>query len=192
MPRRARSVLVLGLGNPGEEYAGTRHNVGFEVVERVAARLGRPWLLRGRSLVARWEHDERPVMLAKPQTYMNRSGRAAADLLADLPAPAGLLVVCDDFNLPLARLRCRLKGSAGGQKGLASILEAVGEREVPRLRIGIGEPGRAPPEEYVLRPFKRGERPAIDEAIQRATDLVLAWIEHGDDKKLVADCNAPL
>ena len=192
MPPASRSVLVLGLGNPGTEHQGTRHNVGFVVLDRTAERLGRPFLRRGRSAVARAERGAGRVILAKPLTYMNRSGRAVAELLDELAAPVELLVVCDDFNLPLGRLRCRLKGSAGGQKGLASILERLGHTEVPRLRIGIGDPGRVPSEEFVLRPFQRSEEAPIDEALERATVCVLDWLEHGDADRLVADCNAPL
>jgi PTH1 family peptidyl-tRNA hydrolase len=182
---------VLGLGNPGAEYEGTRHNVGYVVVERVAERLGRPFLRRGRSAVARAERDGRVLVLAKPLTYMNRSGRAAADLLDELLPPVDLLVICDDFNLPLGRLRCRLKGSAGGQKGLDSILERLGHTDVPRLRIGIGEPGRMPAEDYVLKPFKRSEQAPMDEALERAATSVLDWWEHGDSRRLVEACNAP-
>ena len=181
----------MGLGNPGAEYEGTRHNVGYAVVDRVAERLGRPFLTRGRSAVARTGRDDRVLVLAKPLTYMNRSGRAAADLLDELEPPVDLLVICDDFNLPLGRLRCRLKGSAGGQKGLDSILERLGHTDVPRLRIGIGDSGRMPAEDFVLKPFKRSEQAPMDEALERAALCVLDWWEHGDSRRLVEACNAP-
>lgn len=189
----APTAVVVGLGNPGDEYAGTRHNVGFAVVEAVARLRGREFFTRGRARVARGVIEggvERPFLLAQPQTYMNNSGRAVRDLLADLGAGAPLLVVCDDFHLPLGRLRCRRKGSAGGQNGLASILDHVSGRDVPRLRVGIGDPGRVPSEEYVLRPFKRGEQADVAEAVERAAAAVDDWLAHRDLDRLIEACNA--
>ena len=192
----SRTRLVLGLGNPGAEYDGTRHNVGFDVLDRLAARHGRPFLQRGRALVARLTlpardpgGDETVALLAKPTTFMNRSGRAARDLLAELDGPVDLLVLCDDFHLPLGRLRCRAKGSSGGQKGLASIIELVPGREIPRLRLGIGEPGRVPAERFVLMPFKRGEQDAVDEMLERAAVAVDDWFAHGDLDRLMRETN---
>ena len=195
----ATTALVVGLGNPGDEYAATRHNVGFEVLDALARRLGeRPFLLRGRSLVARAAVDgpagQRACLLAKPQTFMNNSGREVRDLLTEAEGPLELLVVCDDFHLPLGRLRCRRSGSAGGQNGLASILEHVAsldDRQVPRLRVGIGDPGRVPAEQYVLRPFKRAERPAVDAVVDRAAGHLHDWLGHGDLDRLIEACNAP-
>jgi len=183
--------LVVGLGNPGPDYEGTRHNVGFQVVDRIAAATERPWRARGSSLVARGERGGAHFALAKPQTFMNNSGRALPGLFDEFGADAALLVVCDDFHLPLARLRCRLAGSDGGQKGLASILAALPSRPVPRLRVGIGEPPESmPAEDYVLRAFRRSERAEVEAAVQRASDLLLRWLEHGDDKRLVEEANA--
>jgi PTH1 family peptidyl-tRNA hydrolase len=185
--------LILGLGNLGAEYEKTRHNVGFDVLDVVAERLGRSFLQRGRALVARGEVEDRPYLLAKPTTFMNRSGRAARDLLADLEGPAQLLVLCDDFHLPLGQLRCRRKGSSGGQNGLASILEMVPEgQEVPRLRLGIGDPGRKPAEVFVLERFKRSEQQPADDMVLRAADHVIDWLGDGDLERLVNRANAPL
>lgn len=198
--------MVLGLGNPGPEYDGTRHNVGFDVLDRIAARLGRPFLARGRALVARHSvsvpalsstggegaaapDDEIDVLLAKPTTFMNRSGRAARDLLSELTGRVDLLVVCDDFHLPLGKLRCRAKGSAGGQKGLESVIELTGGGDVPRLRVGIGDPGRAPAEDFVLRPFKRGEQDEAAQMLDRAAVAVEDWLKHGDLDRLMRDAN---
>ena len=130
------------------------------------------------------------MLLAKPTTYMNRSGRAARDLLSEVEGPADLLVLCDDFHLPLGKLRCRRKGSAGGQKGLSSIIELTGGGDVPRLRIGIGDPGRAPAEEFVLRPFKRGEQAAVTEMLDRTAQVVSEWLSHGDYDRLMREANA--
>lgn len=187
MPTR----LVVGLGNPGPDYEGTRHNVGFEVVDRLAATTGRPWRKRASSLVAGGDRGAAAFVLAKPQTFMNNSGRALPALLDEAGRDAALLVVSDDFHLPLGHLRCREQGSHGGQKGLASILAALPDRPVPRLRIGVGEPPEAvPSEDYVLRRFKRSELPAIEAALDRAADLILRWIEDGELQRLIDGANA--
>ncbi len=171
--------ILVGLGNPGPEYAGTRHNVGFDVVDRVASAFGRSFHLKGRSELARGEVDAGPYLLCKPQTFMNRSGRAVRDLLVDDPA-AELIVLCDDFNLPLGKMRCRRKGSAGGQNGLADIIERV-EVDVPRLRLGIGSPGRKPAPDFVLERFKRAEEADVEQMVERAADALGAWLERRID-----------
>ena len=174
--------LVAGLGNPGSRYAATRHNVGFRVIEVLAARYG---VTRSRSRfegeVAEVTLGGQAVLLLQPQTYMNRSGRSvlAARDFYKLDA-TDILVVCDDFNLPLAKLRLRPKGSAGGQKGLQDIIRCLGGEHVPRLRIGIGPP---PPNwdvaDYVLSRFAEEEQPVINAAVVRATDAVAAWVIDG-------------
>jgi len=182
--------LVVGLGNPGPEYVGTRHNVGFTVLDRLAAETARSFVTRGRALEARGERGDAPFVLAKPQTFMNNSGRALRDLLEELGPQTRLLVVCDDFHLPLGRLRCRARGSDGGQKGLASAIALAG-RDVPRLRLGIGDP---PPsvaaEDYVLRPFRRSEKAEVEAMLRRATECVLDWLGHGSLERLIAAANA--
>ena len=188
MPTR----LVVGLGNPGPEYAATRHNLGFRVVEALADALSASWRKQGRSLVARATVGEVDVVLARPQTFMNLSGRAARELLEKLGPETTWLVVSDDFHLPLGRLRCRGSGSDGGHNGLASILESLPGREVPRLRLGIGEPPTGhPAEDYVLEAFKRGERPEVEAMVERAAVLVREWLEHGDFGRLINAANAP-
>jgi PTH1 family peptidyl-tRNA hydrolase len=190
-PTRPVARLVLGLGNPGAQYDGTRHNVGFVVLERLAARVGAGgFLKRGRSLVARGESGGLPCLLAKPQTFMNRSGRAARELLSDLDGPAELMVVCDDFHLPLGRLRCRRAGSDGGQLGLASVIGVMAPDEVPRLRLGIGDPGGMPAEDYVLQPFGHGELREVEDMVDRAATALEAWLAHGDLDRLIAEANA--
>jgi PTH1 family peptidyl-tRNA hydrolase len=174
--------LIVGLGNPGAKYKDTRHNVGFEVAARLAGRFG------ASSPRARFQGETvqaniagHKVLLLTPLTYMNASGGsvlAARDFykieLADM------LIVCDDFNLPLAKLRLRAKGSAGGQKGLEDILRRLGTEEVPRLRMGIGAvpPGRDVAG-YVLSRFTKDEQPVIAEAIERAAEAAVAWVEQG-------------
>ena len=149
--------IALGLGNPGARYAETRHNIGFVVLDHLATRCGVYWQPQEdvQSLVAAIELSGREVLLAKPQTFMNRSGQAAAALCTRWEAsPEDMLVLCDDFLLDLGRLRFRRGGSDGGHNGLASVIEALNTEAVPRLRLGIG----APPEngdiiDYVLDPF---------------------------------------
>jgi PTH1 family peptidyl-tRNA hydrolase len=188
--------LVVGLGNPGPEYADTRHNLGFRVVERLAEGLAAPWSRKGRSLVARAEigaaQGPALAVLARPQTFMNLSGRAARELLEALGPEAAWLVVSDDFHLPLGRLRCRASGSDGGHNGLASVIEALPGRDVPRLRMGIGEPPPGcPSEDYVLQPFKRGERAEVQAMVERTAELVREWLGHGDLTRLINATNAP-
>ena len=177
--------LIVGLGNPGDEYRGTRHNVGFEVVEEAARR----WGVAFRSAPADALLANAPaapegrgaVLLAKPQTYMNRSGFAVGALVRYYRVePADLLVVTEDVNLPLGRLRARPRGSSGGHNGLRSIIEAAAGEEFPRLRVGVG---RGDPRQKlsgrVLSRFSRAERPAMDDIVRRAADAVEMFVEAG-------------
>ena len=177
--------LVVGLGNPGRKYQGTRHNVGYEVVADLARRFGAG---AARSnfqgdVVDASVQGERLVLLS-PHTFMNASGAsvlAARDFYK--LRNAELLIVCDDFNLPLARLRIRTKGSSGGQKGLEDIIRRLGGDDVGRLRIGIGSPPDGwDPADYVLGKFNKTERPEIDAAVWRAADAVALWVRHGIDE----------
>lgn len=174
--------LVVGLGNPGPEYEGTRHNVGFRVVDAVAAssRAGR-WRKACDSLVVQAEIGGVPVLLAKPLTWMNRSGAAARALLEHWGAGTErLLVVLDDLNLPLGALRLRPRGSSGGQLGLESILSSCGTSEIARLRLGIGEEGM--PEDrtrWVLARFPADRKAAVEEMVERAREAVEAVASSG-------------
>ncbi len=173
--------LVLGLGNPGEEYAGTRHNVGFEVVDLLAERHGieidrrLPSLLYGSGTI-----EGVAVILGKPRTFMNLSGAAAKEALRHFHLlPERLLVVLDDLALPLGVVRVRKKGSDGGHKGLRSVIAATGTTEVPRVRVGIGQPRRGDAVDYVLSPFTRSEWPAVAEGLERAADAVEVVVTQG-------------
>jgi PTH1 family peptidyl-tRNA hydrolase len=176
--------LVVGLGNPGPKYAGTRHNIGFDVLDYLAAApgVGR-WRSRFEALVTDTVEGSEQVLLLKPETFMNLSGRAvraAADFYK--LAPADLLVVCDDIALPLGKLRARAKGSDGGQKGLRNIREQLGTDEYARLRIGVGAPGEhLDASDHVLSRFKPGERKAVEEAVAQAAQAVLVWVRQGID-----------
>ena len=174
--------LIVGLGNPGAQYKDTRHNVGFEVAARLAKQFG-SGTPRGRFQGETVEATiaGQKALLLTPLTFMNLSGGsvlAARDFYKiELE---GILIVCDDFNLPLAKLRLRAKGTAGGQNGLANILERLGTDDVPRLRIGIGTPppGRDPAG-YVLSRFTKDEQPVMAEALDRAANAAAAWAESG-------------
>ncbi|MGA2265496.1 MAG: aminoacyl-tRNA hydrolase [Phycisphaerae bacterium] len=182
----AGTKFVVGLGNPGRRYRQTRHNVGFTVVEALAAR----WEAgRGRKAFDGRLYEARPtiagaprrVMLLQPQTFMNLSGAAVAGMMQYYKAAVrDLLVVLDDLALPLGHLRFRAGGSSGGHKGLADVLEALGDEQVPRLRIGIGE---APPQmdgaDYVLTVFGPEEQDTMRRAVQQAAEAVEDWIALG-------------
>jgi len=177
--------LVVGLGNPGREYEATRHNAGFKVVDALARRLGVAFnRVRHHALVTEARHGPHRVLLAKPQTYMNASGRAVAPLVRYYRLPLkNLIVVYDDLDLPFGTVRLRSQGGHGGHKGLASILAALGgRRDVPRLRIGIGRPpGRMDAAAYVLRPFTPEEREQWPRIQDRALEGLLLWIEQGPE-----------
>lgn len=174
--------LVVGLGNPGAKYAGTRHNVGFDVVDILAARWNltltvekfHGWFAQGR-------YGDEQVVLLKPTTFMNRCGRAvsAAGRFYKLE-PSDLLVIADDFALPLGRLRVRMKGSAGSHNGLQSVIDHMGGEAWCRLRIGIGEPVGVP-SVHVLTRFGDDELSVMADARLRAAEAVMSWIEHGPE-----------
>ena len=173
-PRR----LVLGLGNPGDRYRGTRHNLGFRVVREVAGRLGASLQrLECSALVG----AANGTVLAMPQTYMNRSGFAARCLAErhDI-APQDALVIYDDVELPLGRLRLRRGGGPGGHRGMESVIRNLRTEEVPRLRLGIRPAAEAVPGdlvEFVLEPFCDEEQAEVEALVERAADACQAWLE---------------
>jgi PTH1 family peptidyl-tRNA hydrolase len=174
--------LVVGLGNPGRKYEGTRHNVGFRVAAELAAKHGATKGKRAfQGEIVEATIDAEKLLLLCPHTLMNLSGGsvlAARDFYKI--ADHDLLIVSDDLNLPLGKLRFRKSGSSGGQRGLEDILHRLGTDEVPRLRIGIGSPGAGrDAADFVLGRFTKVERPLIDEAIWRAADAVAVWVREG-------------
>jgi peptidyl-tRNA hydrolase, PTH1 family len=173
--------VIVGLGNPGPKYAGTRHNVGFEVIDYLAAAPGCSMFReKFEAFVAESKEGEESVLLVKPLTFMNLSGRAVRAAIDFYKLPlAELLVVCDDFNLPLGKLRIRPKGSHGGQNGLRSIQEQLGTDEFTRLRIGVGQPGPGDAVDHVLSKFRPGERKAVEDAIAIAAQAALVWVRQG-------------
>src|SRR6187397_1718365 len=173
--------LIVGLGNPGPKYAGTRHNVGFDVVDYLAAGPGCSMFReKFEAFVAEMKEGDETVLLMKPLTFMNLSGRAVRQAVDFYKTPVEqVLIVCDDFNLPLGKLRIRAKGSHGGQNGLRNIQEHLGTDAYTRLRIGVGEPGPGDAVDHVLSKFKPGERKAVEEAIAVAAQAALTWIRQG-------------
>ena len=183
--------LVAGLGNPGREYEGTRHNVGFDVLDCLARRHGLGWPRRlddaaGTSLETRWRRASGHVILLKPLTFMNLSGFAVREALRFYKIEAcDLLIVTDDVNLPLGRLRARASGSEGGHNGLRSIAEQLGTADYARLRVGVGRgDARRDLADHVLARFDPEERPAIEPAMARAADAVEAWVSEGLDRMM--------
>ncbi|HEY3854706.1 MAG TPA: aminoacyl-tRNA hydrolase [Verrucomicrobiae bacterium] len=176
--------LIAGLGNPGPDYAATRHNIGFAVVERLADQWSAVWNTNKRfnARLAKAERDGRKVTLCQPQTFMNASGEAVAAVsrFYQLP-PDKVLVVLDDADLPLGQLRLRADGSCGGHHGLESVEKQMGTRAYPRLRIGIGRRRDDDREiaDYVLGRFAAAERPVVQEVVDRACRQVECWLTEG-------------
>jgi PTH1 family peptidyl-tRNA hydrolase len=176
--------LIVGLGNPGRAYAGTRHNAGYMVVDRLAARWKAAWKAERKfnAHVARVERNEKKLFLCRPDTLMNSSGEVVGPLAAYYQAPLErLLVVVDEADLPLGQIRLRPRGSAGGHHGLQSVLQHLGGQDFPRLRVGIG---RESPEsreihDYVLAEFGATERELLEKVLLRACDQIECWLDHG-------------
>ena len=187
--------LIFGLGNPGREYVGTRHNIGFELIDRFANRLA--WIAKPEQFdtLARTKFDalvmdgtmsipgggSEKLLLAKPMTFMNLSGRTVQAAMAFYQlSPADVMIVLDDLALPCGKIRIRAAGSSGGHNGLKDIERALATSQYPRLRIGIDPPPpRVPQKDYVLGKFTPDQRKAIDPALGRAADAVATWIEKG-------------
>jgi peptidyl-tRNA hydrolase, PTH1 family len=173
--------LIVGLGNPGAEYDGTRHNVGFEVVNVLAKRHGIPVQRRGfQSVLGDGRIGSQRVILARPMTYMNLSGAAVAAISRFYRLePGNVIVVLDEVALPVGQLRLRYQGSAGGHNGLASVIQSVGTAAVPRVRIGVGAPDGAPLVGHVLSKFRPEEASIVREAYDRAADAIDCAVELG-------------
>ncbi|HEX6767736.1 MAG TPA: aminoacyl-tRNA hydrolase [Candidatus Binatia bacterium] len=174
--------IVVGLGNPGSKYDGTRHNIGFLFIDRLARQQG---IVLDRhqcgALIGQGRSNETPLLLAKPQTFMNRSGVAVAALLQEHGATAAdLVVVYDDLDLPLGRIRIRTHGSAGGHRGVSSIIEHLGAVPFCRIRLGIGRPPEGVDAiDYVLDPFGAAEIAELSKVLDRATEALGCLIHRG-------------
>jgi len=173
-------VILLGLGNPGEEYAETRHNAGFQVLDVARQRWGNaPWVRRGHAEESTLRLGGQRHRLVRPLVFMNRSGRVAAALLREGAEAADLLVVLDDLDLPLGRLRIREGGGSGGHRGLASVLETVPAETLARMRIGIGRPADGEAVDHVLGEFAEAERQRFEQVKQRAVEALEVILTRG-------------
>lgn len=184
-------LLIAGLGNPGRRYRDNRHNVGFMFVDRLADELGTGFRrMQMKALTADARLEGRRLLLAKPQTWMNRAGESVAPLARYYKVPhENVLIVYDDLDLPQGAIRLRPSGGSGGHRGLESILQQLGETDLPRLRIGIGRPpGEMDPADYVLQDFRENEWETMRIALREAEECVRNLILHGIDKAMT-DCN---
>ena len=176
--------LIVGLGNPGSKYAGTRHNIGFELIDTLASRLSAP-LKAGKGLYyeSKARYGDHQVILLKPTTFMNRSGDAVQQALHWYKLQPDECLVCyDDLNIDTGTLRLRPGGSAGGHNGIKDIIQKLGTDTFPRLRIGIGDDFRDGQQvQYVLSPFDADQREIMDITVEKAADAVLSFIDDGID-----------
>jgi len=173
--------LIVGLGNPGRKYRGNRHNIGFMAVDRLAQAHGiQGGKVQNKAIVADGRIAQKPVILAKPQTWMNASGDAVGPLANYYQIPnENILVIYDDLDLPFGAIRLREKGGAGGHNGMKSLINHLGQ-DFPRMRLGIGRPpGQMPPHAYVLQDFRPEERPLLDGILSEAVRAVETWLTDG-------------
>jgi PTH1 family peptidyl-tRNA hydrolase len=179
----AEPLLVVGLGNPGPQYAKTRHNLGFMVADLLAARIGAPFKVHKRSgaEVVTGRLGQRPVVLAKPRCYMNESGRQVGPLAKFYSiAPADVIVIHDELDIDFGRVRLKLGGGEGGHNGLRSVANALGTKDFQRVRIGIGRPpGRKDPAAFVLEQFSAAERAEVPTLCELAADATGLLVEAG-------------
>ncbi len=181
------TYLLIGLGNPGREYRDSRHNFGFMLIDRLIIRLNaRGMKVQSKAIITTALYEDRKLILAKPQTYMNLSGQSAQGLLNFYKLPMeNMLVAHDDLDIPFGTIRIRPGGGPGGQRGMASTIEQLGTKEFPRLRLGIGRPpGRMDPSAYVLQNFSRDEMKLLSEIIDRAADAALTFVTDGLNKAM--------
>lgn len=179
--------IIVGLGNPGPRYQYSRHNMGFLALDAVAAATGiRLDKEKHRGLLGQGRHAGLALLLVKPMTYMNRSGDCVAPVVRNkIQSPADILVLVDDVNLPLGRIRMRAGGSAGGHNGLKSLIERLGTRDFARLRMGVGDKRRGGDlAEHVLAKFMPEERSEVEQVVQRSAEAALRWVESGAEKAM--------
>lgn len=177
--------LIVGLGNPGSKYTGTRHNVGFQVIETIAAEYGLQFRERLDYKTAGGSMEGDEVVLLEPLTFMNRSGQAVRKLLEKKPLASGrVIVIHDDLDLPAGRLKIRRRGSSGGHRGIESIIQETGSDDFIRVKIGIGRDPFIPAEVFVLSRFRPDERQAIADAVKGAVEAVRVVITEGVDRAM--------
>jgi PTH1 family peptidyl-tRNA hydrolase len=185
--------LIIGLGNHGNRYKNNRHNIGFMVVDLLAEQWGETITKKqARSVLTSHRISGSQVILAKPQTYMNESGRAVQALIDYYKVtPERMIVIFDDLDLPLGTLRIRPFGGTGGHRGMRSIQNKIHTQEYPRMRVGISRPpGRMDPAEYVLQDFKQDELENLQGTLNRAVGCLIHFLEHGLEEAMNS-CNSP-
>lgn len=181
------TYLIIGLGNPGKEYRDTRHNIGFMVVDRLAVRLNLSFKrTQSKALITDGRYQSQRIYLAKPQTFMNASGQAVAALLKFYKIPLkNLLVAYDDVDLPFETIRMKTSGGSAGHRGMKNIIQQLGSKEFPRLRLGVGRTfGSKQAADYVLKPFSKEESEFLANYIDRAADATLSFITEGIDRTM--------
>lgn len=186
-PQPPRRKIIVGLGNPGARYAHTRHNIGFDCIDRLAQRWNIPLSDRRQHVaLGQGEFEGTPVVLAKPRTFMNDSGHAARYLLDRFRAQAtDLVIIYDEMDLPLGIIRLRPRGGTAGHQGMASIVELLGTNKFPRIRVGIGKPETADDwVRYVLEPFTAGEAPVVNEVVERVSASLDSLLIEGIDRAM--------
>jgi PTH1 family peptidyl-tRNA hydrolase len=176
------TYLIIGLGNPGREYKDTRHNIGFMLMDYLAEKLeARGMKVQSKAITISALYNEKKIILAKPQTYMNLSGQSVQGLLNFYKIPfENLLVAHDDLDIPFGTIRIRPTGGPGGQRGMADTIEQLGTKDFPRLRLGISRPpGRMQAKDYVLQNFSKDEQKLLPEILSRASDAALEFVVNG-------------
>jgi PTH1 family peptidyl-tRNA hydrolase len=182
--KQAAPFLIIGLGNPGRQYKGNRHNIGFMLMDRLAERLDTSFSrLESKALVTKSKFNKNKILLAKPQTYMNLSGQSVGSLAKFYKIPLeNIMVAYDEVDLPFGSIRLRPEGGSAGHKGMQSIIDWLGTKKFPRLRLGVGRPpGRGGAAAYVLRDFSPDEKEQLKIILEEAADAVFEFISEGLD-----------
>ena len=182
-----RTKIIVGLGNPGARYAHTRHNIGFDCIDRLAQRWNIPLSdRRQHAVLGQGKVEGTPVVLAKPRTFMNNSGHAIGYLMARFHAqPSDLVIIYDEMDLSLGIIRIRPRGGTAGHQGMASIINVIGTNRFPRIRVGIGKP-ESPDDwvRYVLEPFSDAEAPVVDNVVERVANSLDSLLTEGIDRAM--------
>lgn len=180
-------IVIVGLGNPGRKYAKTRHNVGFMVVDELARKYGLAFREKNDYYIAEWRLENKDITIIKPTTYMNLSGTAVKKVVNEKilkNLPESLIVIHDDVDMPLGKIKIKKNGSSGGHKGVQSIIDSLGTKDFIRIKIGIGKDPYQDVSEYVLSPFTSEQRAKIKEKISEAVDSIVVIINEGVNKAM--------
>jgi len=172
--------LIVGLGNPGKKYSKTRHNIGFMVIDALSSKYSIPLKNKSKNFVCGiGSINGKDIILLKPLTFMNRIGIAVREAIREYTDIDNIIVIHDDLDLGAGVLRIKKNGSAGGHRGIESVIETIGTKDFLRIKIGIGRSIKISPEEYVLKPFDKHERPIIEKTIEKAVDAIVTILDKG-------------